>query len=128
MSDNKALEKALALVQRLYARTCEGKVDWEKTGDESQFVVQLGHFMLTLTQVPDAEYPDQPDFELAIVDETHTTIEQITNTMLRPVSDRLTEEGLRPYPLMARTFEMARRKALGVDDVLETIIQGLADE
>ena len=129
MSDNEALEKALALVQRLHARTRDGKVDWETTHAESLFAVRLGQFMLNLKQTPDPDYPDQPDFELVVVDEgSGRTIERITNTTLRPVNDRLTEEGLSPYNLMERTFEMARRKALGVDDMLETILQGLAKE
>ena len=128
MSDNDALEKTLALVQRLHARTRDGKVDWETTHIEGLFAVQLGEFVLRLKQIPDPDYPDQPDFKLDVEDASGRTIERITNTTLRPVNDRLTEEGLSPYNLMERTFDMARRKALGVDDVLETILQGLAKE
>lgn len=128
MSDDKGLRKALALVQRLHARTSEGKVDWEPTAAENRFGIRLGRFVLTLSEIFDPEYPDQPDFELKIVDETNTTIEQITNVMLRPLNDNLTEDGLGPYALMVSTFAMARRKALGVDDVLDTILQDLAKE
>ena len=129
MSDNRALEQALALVQRLYARTREGKVDWQEANNESRLVLQQGNYALVLTQVPDPEFPDQPDYELAIVEEvSNKTIDRITNATLRPMMDRLTDEGLSPYELMARTFEMARRTVLGVDDALETILQGLAEE
>ena len=81
-----------------------------------------------MKEIPDPEYPDQPDYELAIVEqESEKTIERITNVTLRPVMDRLTGDGLNPYHLMARTFEMARRTALGADTALEAILQGLAE-
>ena len=128
MSDDRGLGKALALVQRLHARTSEGKVDWEPAAAENRFEVRLGRFVLALTEIFDPEYPDQPDFELKIVDEKNTTIEQITNAMLRPLEDSLTEDRLGPYALMVSTFAMARRKALGVDNVLDTILQDLAKE
>ena len=128
MSDSEALEKGLVLVQRLYLRTRGGKVDWEPTNDESVFAVQLGHFRVSLGEVPDPNYPDQPDFELLVIDESSgRTIERITNTTLRSLNDRLTEGGLSPYKVMERTYGMARRKALGVDDALEAILQDLAE-
>lgn len=129
MSTGKPLEKALALVQRLHRRTHEGKVDWEPTDSEHGVAARLEGFRLTLRQISDPDYPDQPDFELAIIDENlGTTIERITNSTLRPVMDRTTEEGLNPYTLMQQTFEIARWRAFGVDNALETILKGLAAE
>lgn len=129
MSNSTALDKALALVQRLYDRTREGKVDWQEAHGESRFVSRQGSYALVLREIPDPEYPDQPDYELAIVEEeSDRTIDRITNATLRPVMDRLAGDGLNPYELMARTFEMARRTALGVDNALETILQGLGED
>lgn len=129
MSDNRALDKALVLVQRLYFKTSDGKVDWEETDNESWFVLNQGNYRLVLKQVPDYSYPDQPDYELEIYDvAADRTIDTITNVTLRPVMDRLTEEGLSPFQLLVRTFAMARRAVLGVDDALETIILGLEEE
>ena len=129
MTESKALEKQLALVQRLYAKTRDGTFDWRDVPNEDKVVAQLGHFILELKWIPDHDYPDQPDFRLAIVDEaSQEEIDEITNAMLRPVMDELSEEGLNPYNLMKRTFEMARRKARGADDALETILKTLAEE
>ena len=129
MSDQKALEKALALVQRLHARTREGKVDWKDTNAETEFKVTLDPFVLQLRQIHDPEYPNEPDYELEVVEEnSDRTVERITNRTLRPVMDRLTEEGLNPYRLMALTFEMARREALDIDNAIDSILKGLADE
>ena len=129
MSDPKALEKALALVQRLHARTREGKIDWKDTNAETEVKVTLAPFVLQLRQVHDPDFPTEPDYELEVVEEnSDRTVELITNRTLRPVMDRLTEEGLNPYRLMALTFEMARREALGVDNALDSILKDLADE
>ena len=129
MMDEKALNKLLALVQRLHARTCERKIDWTETPNESRFVAQLDRFTLALKKIPDPNYPDQPDFELVVFDQTtDRKVERITNGMLRPVMDRVTDEGLNPYKLLYRTFEMARRQVLGSDDALEAILKSLAEE
>ncbi len=126
MTDDKTLETALALVQNLYARTREGEVDWQETGHDRTFEATLGDFVLRMTQVPDSDYPDQPDFELRVLSNlTRKEIEKITNGSLRPVMDRSTAEGLNPYNLLDSTYEMARRKALGADRALESLLQSL---
>ena len=129
MTESKSIEQHLGLVQRLYARTCDGKVDWEYVRGESKVVTQLGHFIVELRMIPDPDYPDQPDFGIAIIDEgSKEEIEQFTNVMLRPVMDTLSEEGLNPYSLMKYTFDIARRKARGADVALEKILESLTEE
>ncbi len=125
MTYDKTLEKALALVQNLYVRTSDGDVDWQVTGNERAFQAQLGDFTLRLTRIPDIEYQDSPDYELRVLDKSEREVESITNRSLRPVMDRSTPEGLNPYSLLDRTFEMARRQALGVDQAMDTLLQSL---
>lgn len=126
MTADKTLETALALVQNLYSRTREGEIDWHDTGLDRTFEATLGDYSLLLTQVPDRDYPDQPDYQLRVLSNvSQKEVERISNTSLRPVMDRSTEEGLNPYNLLDRTYELARRKALGVDRALESILESL---
>lgn len=128
MSQERSLERALALVQALHARTREGRVDWRETHDARMFATESGDFDISVRQVPDKEFPDQPDYKLEVVSRsTGRTIETISNVTLRPVMDRITSEGLNPYVVLEQTYEMARRKALRVDDALETILDSLKE-
>ncbi len=95
------IEKQLALVQRLYDRTLAGTFDWRDVPSEGKVVADLDRFILELKAILDPDYPEEPDFRLAIVDKaSEKEIDQITNQMLRPVMDNLSEEGLNPYNLM----------------------------
>lgn len=126
MSDEKVLERSLALVQTLYKQTQDGKVEWQEGGDARSFRTDIGNFDLIIRQIPDQDYPDEPDFSLEIVEKhSGTVIETISNVTLRPVMDHKTAEGLNPYNVLYEMFQMARRRALKIDDVLENILHQL---
>lgn len=128
MSDDKAFERALALLHALHSRTRDGKVDWQETGDGRVFQTESGEFDLKIRLVPDRDYPDQPDYALEVFKRSSgQKIDTISNVTLRPVMDRKTPEGLNPYTVLEQLFEMARRKALRVDDVLDTILQTIEE-
>lgn len=126
MSDDKALERSLAIVQKLYDRTREGKVDWQPADDARAFRTDFNDLDLIIHELPDPDYPDEPDYSLEIAEKfAGRIIETISNQSLRPVMDRKNSEGLNPYALMHATFEMARRKALKVDDALQNLLNQL---
>jgi hypothetical protein len=126
MTDGKALEKALALLQRLYARTLAGTLDWQEAGSSGVFKTRLGDFELEITEIPDRDYFGSPDYLLRVLDaHSGKEIERISNASLGPVMDRATPEGLNPYELLNRTHELARRSALNVDNALEQILNEL---
>jgi hypothetical protein len=128
MSDEKVVERGLAIVQTLHKRTQEGKVDWQEGSDARSFSTDFGDFDLIIRQIPDRDYPDEPDYSLEIIEKlSGRVIEEISNVTLRPVMDRKTAEGLNPYGVLADTFQMARRKALKIDDVLENILHQLQE-
>jgi len=129
MSNETALEKALALVQTLHARTRDGRLDWRETGDEQTFETELADFRLRIKLTQDRDYPDEPDYKLIVFKkDSGREIERISNVTLRPVMDRTTADGLNPYALLGETHEMARRQALRVDDALERILETLKEE
>ena len=63
---------------------------------------------------------DEPDYALEVLDSfSDRKIETISNVTLRPVMDKTTTDGLSPFAVLGRIYELARRKALNVDDALE---------
>jgi hypothetical protein len=122
MSDDKTLERSLALVHALYKRTRDGAVDWQDVGTVDMFDAAFGDFRLRIRLVYDPDYPNEPDYLLDVMNAHGGTIETISNISLRPLSDRLTNEGLNPYTVLRQIFDMARRKALNVDEAIESIL------
>lgn len=128
MSDEKALERELSVVQTLHKRTTEGKVEWEESTQARAFQADFGPFGLIIRETPDPDYPDEPDYSLTIVRKaTNTAIETISNRTLRPLMDRTTDDGLNPYNVLRDTYKMARRTALKVDEALENLLQELEE-
>lgn len=128
MTDEKSRERQLSLLDALHARSREGRVNWMETeaNNTNWFMAESGNFLLKIGEIFDPDYPESPDYALVITNATNgKEIERISNISLRPVSDRDTPEGLNPYTLLQQIHEMARRKALRVDDVLESLLENL---
>ena len=126
MSDETFLDRQLALVHALYGRTKEGRIDWHAHPDPRLFDADFGEFILRIRLIPDTDYPDEPDYSLEVWSaDSDRLIETISNVTLRPVMDRITDDGFTPYTVLRETYEMARRQALNVDDALERILATL---
>jgi hypothetical protein len=129
MSDDAAVARSLALLQALYAKTSRGETAWQETINSRTFEAFLGDFVLRLRLIPDADYPDRPDYALTVVRAADgKEVDTISNASLRPVMDRTTADGLNPYAVLERTYMLARRQALNVDETLDTILRQLEGE
>ena len=126
MTDTTAVDRQLALVHALYRRTLARKIDWRVGPHSAGFDADLGEYSLRIRLVPDNDYPDEPDFWLEIRDlVTGRLIDTISNVTLRPVMDKVTNDGLSPFAVLEQTYDLARRQALNVDDALERILATL---
>jgi len=128
MSDETYADRQLALVQELYKRTKERKINWVGSRYSSSFEANLGDYLLRISFRVDNDYLDDPDFFLSVVDvssEAERHIDTISNASLRPVMDKTTSDGLNPYALLREIYELARRKVLNVDDTLERVLATL---
>ncbi len=127
MSEEKALEQSLAVIEALYRQTRERKLQWNETSNPRLFTTEFGDFTIESRAIPDSDYSDKPDYEIDIINTTTgRTIETISNISLRPVMDRTTKEGLNPYSLLEQIYSTARRQALKVDDALESLLHSLS--
>jgi hypothetical protein len=128
MSDETYADRQLALVHSLYSRTKDGKVDWKETNYSLSFEAPVGGYIFKISLVPDQDYPNEPDYQLQVREndtKSQRWIDTISNATLRPVSDKITPDGLNPYGVLGRIYELARRKALHVEDALERILATL---
>lgn len=128
MTDEKPFDRELDLLGALHRQTRDRRVDWQDKGQTNWFEAKSGNFLLKIGEIFDPDYPEMPDYSLAIIDASGRTIESISNTSLRAVSDRKTTQGHTPYAALQGIYEMARRKALRVDDVLDSLLENLNAE
>jgi hypothetical protein len=137
MNDSTSLKRDLALVHALYERTKDGKIDWKAAHAGPGFETDFGDYVLRIHERLDENYPDDPDYFLDVIRKAelpdsirdhvihNDVIETISNISLRPVMDRLSEDGLAPRTLLEQIYTMARRRVLGVDDALDVILESL---
>jgi hypothetical protein len=110
--------KNVILVERLHERTLGNKLLWEKTADAGVFQVVFGVHSI---QVSKREVQDNwgtlrgYSFSLEIYDEEGTLLEEIrAGDIEESASQKLKE-----------LYELARRQALGVDEILDSLISEL---
>lgn len=128
MSDETFADRQLSLAHALYKRAMDGRVEWRETQYSRSFDGDVGDYTFRISLIPDNDYPDEPDYALLVREKDSKSdrwIDTISNATLRPVMDKTTPEGLNPYAVLGRIYELARRKALKVDDTLERILATL---
>jgi hypothetical protein len=145
MIEDKSRSRSVVLLEELYNRTREEKLVWidagyDTTADESSpyrhrptthlgFKTQSGRYMLRIQLIPDFDFPNEPNFALYIISpDADEIIETISNMTLGQALDYKTTEGLTPYTLLQQIYEMARRQARHVEDVLEHVLESLRQQ
>ncbi len=112
--------KIHVLVQRLIDRTEQGKVAWEITPDHGTYQASFPNYSVRiLTRTQYASYGPSTDFVLTIHDEGGEMVDEITDIGLK-------ESGFEDaYKRMEHLYNEARRKAMGVDKVIDDLLSDL---
>lgn len=113
-----ALEKQLKMVQLLLLHSKGGDLDWKPTANKDTMSVTFEKASVLLKQTPSREVPDEYDYMIRVVNDDGVVIESFSDVDLG--------EG-EAYRWMNEMFNLARRKALGVDSALDSIISELED-
>src|SRR4051794_20604759 len=118
-----SLEKQWKMVQLLHERTVKGDVDWKQSPSENTFQVSFNRYTLILRQL-DAENPEAFDYRVTLLNENGEVADTFLDTELyADLKDTLGGDVTTfPYPVLRRTYDLARRHALGSDRILDAII------
>jgi hypothetical protein len=110
------------LVQKLYTGTDTGNVSWEETDTEGVYQVTFPEYTLRFwMQFQDGPIPGTEDYILGIFNTRGLKIEEISDADLaQDLSD--------PYEAMKHLYRAARRKAMGVDQALDSILSALEED
>lgn len=114
--------KLTALVDRLIDRTEDGKVDWEPTETDGEFLAAFPSYAVRLHKRPNRQSPSQDDYIVTIYDDFGAVVESVDDMQLR-------EQGMDdPYGRLKVMYEKVRRKAMGVDEAIDQLLDFLSDD
>jgi hypothetical protein len=114
-------DKLVTLLQKLEERTSASDIEWERTAYENRFQTTVGGYTLSLSQ-SESEVPDSYDYVLRIHAADGAIVEAISDEEIHQ-----SVPSFSAYKSMGNIFRGARRSAMGVEQAVDSIIQGLDD-
>ena len=110
-------QKIASIIQRLSTVTAEQHDLWERTSEEGVFQASFLGYSVRLSINSD-NYSEGQDYVLSIYDEDGVMVESVADTDLQGVLAQ-------PYKMMQDLYESARRRTMGVEEALDTILDAL---
>ena len=107
------MEKHLALVSELHEGTQEGILEWSSTLRPDAFEVPFANYTVRISA-------DEQDYRISVVDAIGRIIESFTHAEIATGPEA---ERQKYYKMLEEIYEMARRKAYGVDEALNDILE-----
>jgi hypothetical protein len=113
----KTEEKLLKLVQRLLDKTKAGETKWEETVWPDSFQTS---FPNNVVRISKNENGAVTDYVISVLNEVGTAIESADDAELSKAFPRA-----EVYRIMSELYGIARRRALGVDAALDSLLSEL---
>lgn len=108
--------KIVDLVRRVAESTDAGLLEWAETEDLDAYQVSFTSYSLRIGRSP-SRMGNGDEYSVEILDSMGDVVDRISDE--DPDDDHLQIE---LYSLMRKTFEVARRRAKGVDDAIDSIM------
>lgn len=113
------LDKRVGLVKGLLKKTKAKELNWEITGYETTFQTAFPEYTIQIGEYHTSY--SQHDYLITIQNKDSVDIDNISDEELYPVWNEA-------YKNMRELYQLARRQALGVDKVLDDLLQELGVE
>jgi len=114
-----ALDKRAILLARIIDATQNGTIDWQKDSSRNSFVASFSTYSVRIRSEPDPNSPED-DYNLAIIDGFGDVVEEFDHSPL-------VDNGIRDaYSQLKKLHEMARRRAMGVETALDSLIKEIS--
>jgi hypothetical protein len=116
-----AEEKLWQLVQRLAEKTAQGAVVWEATAAQNTFQTSFPQYSVRIIELDQPDYR-YPAYMLEMLDGNGNVIERVNDVDILQAVPNLGGEVLKTMQDLYRT---ARRRALGVETALDSLLSEL---
>src|SRR5438874_11306956 len=110
--------KQIQMIDLLLTRTRTGHIDWKPTPLSETISVSFDKASMLLTQLPSHDAADEHDYRVQIVGPAGDIVEEFKDVDFG-------ENTRQMYQMMSELFELGRRKALGADAAIDSIIEEL---
>jgi len=107
-------KKLLTALNKMYARTKDGVLDWEPTEDPNVFAAKVGDYTVTIARMPETEKSSE-SFSLSIANSDGLIIQELESYWA-------SKNG---FPDMKDLFDRAQRHALDINGALDNLIREL---
>ena len=114
------VEKLWDLVERLNDASADSKIDWQPTASDNGFQVSFPRYAVMITQ---GQAGDGDTYKLEILDETGRVIEEANPDDVGMTHPTVSPDGA--YRTLHNLFSLARFKALGVAEAVDSLMQSL---
>ena len=113
-------QKTVTLVRRLFDRTNAGELGWEEAGETEGFRAALANYgvLIARREARDQWGSPLPCYVLSILNQHGRVVEEIT-------AEDLGGSLPNPEKVMESLYEGARRRAMGVEEAFESILNSL---
>ena len=112
-------EKLIQMINNLISRTEDGKIEWDSTSTKDQYVTSLSRYSIAVDLFEKTTNSDD-FYKVSIINELGKIIESAT-------SSDLAIESAESSGKLQLLYNLARRRAMGVDFALDKILAELDD-
>jgi hypothetical protein len=113
-------EKLIQIVRRLLRLTQEGKLNWSEDPNSMSFTVSFPSYSLSISSEDDVFNPDNRSVFIKIYNSEGGLIEAVSDEEFP--GDTFVKEQKTPYKVLYELHQNARRRAIGIDAALDSIL------
>lgn len=114
-------QKIADIITKVYERTNANLVEWEATEQQNKFQVSFANYSLRISVKENSLDPDDNDYIIYVINSYGEIVEEVSDEDLRQLLPDA-------FMKMKSIYELARRKAMGVDYALDSILDELNGE
>ena len=115
-------EKLWNLVTRLLQKTRLGELNWEATAERTVYQLSFPKYTVRLWEAASQQDVEANDFVIAVYNEMGKQIEKASDVAL---ADATGSSDVSAFQAMKELHDLARHRALGVDDALDSLLSSL---
>jgi hypothetical protein len=117
--------KLFDFIKKLSDQTDESKITWESTAAINSFQTAFPLYTVNVSEYTSSSGNDEVDYALTIKDQNGKILEHILDGDLQIAVDNAPRGAA--YNLLRRLYHAARRRALGVEAALDSMLTFLGD-
>jgi hypothetical protein len=121
MMDDAVIKKHRHLVEQLFEKTSQGKLEWRPSLYDAEYEIDLGRYIVDITQ-KNGNY-EEPDYRIRLLDEKYETLDEFSDpdisniSVVPPIGDFKNH-----YGMMQSLYLMILRQVKGADRALDEVL------